>query len=245
MELADFLAGHNVTVSLPTLPGHGTHAADLFNYRWQDWFDCVKTEHRRLAKVCDEVFVCGLSMGGTLALHLAAHRPVQGVIALAAAVQFPPWQKYGVRLAKNIIKFRRKKSGEDVHDGVAKAKLGSYRRYPYYAVDQFFQLVEHVRAELPEIEQPLLIVHSPGDHTVDFENAQIIFDSVASTHKRKVELQDSFHVITVDVEKELVQQEVIAFLREHSALLKKPAVKRAKPKRKPTSKTSPKSVGRR
>ncbi|MFQ5771366.1 MAG: alpha/beta hydrolase, partial [bacterium] len=157
VELGEFLACKKLTVSIPTLPGHGTHAGDLFNYTWQDWFDCVKAAHLELQNTCEEVFVCGLSMGGTLALHLAAHKPVQGVISLAAAVDFPHWQKLAARSLKGIIKFRHKKGGEDVREQAAKAKLGSYQRYPLYAVDQLFQLIDHVRADLSELTRPILI----------------------------------------------------------------------------------------
>ncbi len=218
IALGKFLAEHNLTFSIPTLPGHGTHSADLFNYTWRDWFECVKQAHARLAAECEEVFVCGMSMGGTLALHLAAHRPVRGVVSLAAPIHYPNWQVRAVRLIKSVKRFRVKRGGEDVHDLSAKAELGSYRRYPYYAVDQLFQLLTHMRTDLPEIVQPLLIMHSRNDHTVDFENAQIIYDEVSSQDKRLVELTESYHIITVDYDRDKVQNELLGFIETHSKL---------------------------
>lgn len=206
------------TVAIPTLPGHGTYSGDLFNYSWRDWFSCVKSEFEALRKRCDEVFVCGLSMGGTLALHLAAHRPVQGVIALAAAVEFPGWQKYTVKAAKRVLRFRHKRKGEDCRDAGQKSKLQSYHRYPYSAVEQLFQLVEHVRQDLPEVEAPLLVMHSHQDHTIKFDNSWIIFNSVGSRVKEKIDLDESYHVITADVERERVKKEVVRFIVEHSHL---------------------------
>lgn len=220
LELADFLKSKKLTVSIPTLPGHGTHSADLFNYTWRDWFNCVKDAHHEMQTVCKEIFVCGLSMGGTLALHLAAHKPVQGVISLSGAVAFPQWKKIGAKYLKNVIKFRHKKKGEDVYDQSARPKLGSYQRYPLYAVAQLFQLIDHARDDLPEITQPILIIHSRNDHTVDFSNAQIIFDSVSSAQKYKIDLERSYHVITVDVDKEKIKHEILNFIQTHSRLLK-------------------------
>jgi len=240
LELGAFLEKNGLNVSIPTLPGHGTYSGDLFNYTWQDWFDCVKREYALLSNQCEEVFVCGLSMGGTLALHLAAHTPVAGVIALSAAVDFPQWKVQGAKVAKKILKFRQKRGGEDVHAVKEKAKLGSYRRYPYYAVDQLFQLVRHVREDLPEVNEPLLVMHSELDHTVKFHNAQMIFDAVRSADKHKVDLQNSFHVITVDDEKKQVQAEVLRFIRKHSKSIKptKPPVAK---KKSPQTRTGSKS----
>ncbi len=231
LELGEFLASKNLTVSIPTLPGHGTHSGDMFNYTWKDWFSCVKAEYRVLQESCEEVFVCGLSMGGTLALHLAAHKSVQGVISLAAAVEFPAWKKLGVKYFKSVIKYQHKRSGEDVREQSAKSYLGSYQRFPLYAVDQLFQLVEHVRGDLSEISQPALIMHSKKDHSVKFANSEIVFNSISSKDKRKVDLLNSYHVITVDVEKEQVKDEVIKFIESHSKLLKAETARKKTAKR--------------
>lgn len=239
LELAEFLADQGITVALPTLPGHGTYSADLFKFTWRDWFACVKTAHDELEQRCDEVFVAGLSMGGALALHLAAHRPVPGVIALAAAVRLPSWKKMAVGLLKDVWKYRRKRNGEDVRNVSAKEKLRSYDRFPLKAAHELFRLLEHVRDDLPEITAPILIMHAKEDHTVPFENAQEIYDRVSSTDKRKVDLEQSYHVITVDYDKEQVKQDVSGFIQSHSQALdaqpsqrkkaKKSAAKASKP----------------
>jgi carboxylesterase len=221
LELGEWLAGKNLTVSIPTLPGHGTHSADMFNYTWRDWVAVVEAGHQELQAVCEEVFVCGLSMGGALALNLAANTPsIKGVISLAAPSQFPTWQKVAARLLKKTQKFRHKKGGEDVHDISTRPRLGSYRRYPYYAVDQLFQLVDHVRDQLPKVTQPILIMHSRKDHTISFRNSEMIFNLVSSSDKRKVDLQESYHIITVDFEKERVWEEVMGFIQNHSEIVK-------------------------
>lgn len=231
LEFGEFLKKQDITVSIPTLPGHATHSADLFSYTWRDWFDCVKEGHEQLTRVCKEVFVCGLSMGGTLALHLAAHRPVDGVIALSAPIEFPGWQTMAVRYLKGLKKFRHKRGGEDVRDESAKAKLGSYQKYPLYAAEQFFRLLDHVRRDLPEVTQPILIMHAKNDHAVAFSNSAIIFDEIGSKEKLKIDLEESYHIITVDVEKERVKQEMLNFIKTQSKILQsQPARKSAKKK---------------
>ena len=220
LELWDYLARQNITVSMPTLPGHGTYSADLLNYTWRDWVDCVKVAYDALAAQCEETFVGGLSMGGTLALHLAAHNTVNGVISMSAAMDLPSWKKVTVRFLKGLKKFRNKRGGEDVRDQTAKEQLASYQRYPLYAADQLFQLIDHVRNDLPEIQAPLLVLHSKQDNTVPFSNSDLIFNSVSSKDKRKVDLEASYHIITVDFEKEKVKEEAFKFIQSHSKILK-------------------------
>ena len=61
----------------------GCSPKDLSKCKWHDWFEASKNELFNLRKRCKKVFVIGLSMGGSLALHLAAHYQVEGVVALA------------------------------------------------------------------------------------------------------------------------------------------------------------------
>ncbi|MCG8603395.1 alpha/beta fold hydrolase [bacterium] len=234
LDLGHFLSKKKLTVSIPTLPGHGTHSGDLFNYTWKDWFSCVKEQYHLLWEKCEEVFVCGLSMGGALALHLAAHRPMNGVVALAAAVKPPGWQEYSVRILKYAMRFRTKRGGEDVKDVASKEKLASYRRFPLYAVDQLFRLAAHVRDDLSEVHQPILIIHSKNDHTIPITSSELVFNSVSSADKRKVDLEESYHVITVDVEKERVWNEVWEFIHGHSKHLAESHETR--PRRRPDAK---------
>ncbi|MFJ4940988.1 alpha/beta hydrolase, partial [Streptomyces pseudovenezuelae] len=84
---AQHLAEHGLTVSLPLLPGHGTRWQDMALTGWQDWYAEVDRELRALTERCTSVFVAGLSMGGTLALRLAAKHgdAVRGVVVVNPA----------------------------------------------------------------------------------------------------------------------------------------------------------------
>jgi carboxylesterase len=103
-----------------------------------------------------------------------------------------------------------------VYDVSSRAKLGSYRRYPYYAVHQLFSLVEHVRDDLPEVVQPILIMHAHKDHTIPFSNSELLVQWVGSKEKFKVDLHKSYHVITADSEKEVVMREVLSFIKKYT-----------------------------
>jgi len=207
---------------LPRLPGHGTRPEDLLDCRWQEWAGAIEEAYVDLSHECDEVFLCGLSMGGTLALNVAVNHPVAGVVTLAAPIVFPRWQQVTVRYLKHIRTFRHKKDGEDVSDTAARAYLDSYRKYPYFSIEQLFLLTNHVRHQLSRIAVPVLVVHSRQDHTVDFSNADRILEGISSEDKEKVTLERSFHIITVDCEKNLVCDAIWRFITEHSKVLTVP-----------------------
>ena len=81
---ADYLAGQDLTVSLPRLPGHGTTWQDLARTGSDDWLAEVDAAFGKLAGQCEQVFVFGLSMGGCLALRLAETRgsAVRGLVVV-------------------------------------------------------------------------------------------------------------------------------------------------------------------
>ena len=71
---AKHLAAAGFTVRAPRLPGHGTRWQEMNNTVWQDWYAEIERTYRELADKCDQIFVMGLSMGGSLALRLAEEK---------------------------------------------------------------------------------------------------------------------------------------------------------------------------
>ena len=89
---AEYLAAQGYAVSVPRLPGHGTTWQDMNKTTWADWYGEVERAFEALANQVDTVVVCGLSMGGGLALRLAADHPdrVAGLVLVNPAVAHRP-----------------------------------------------------------------------------------------------------------------------------------------------------------
>jgi carboxylesterase len=65
------------------------------------------------------------------------------------------------------------------------------------------------------MSQPALVIHGRNDHTCPFEkNSDFAISRLGSSTKRLIALDESFHVITVDSEKERVAQETIEFVAQ-------------------------------
>lgn len=227
-ELAEYLSSKEITVLVPLLSGHGTNPGELDRTTWKQWFADVRDAYHRLNESSDEIFVGGLSMGGTLALHLASHYPVQGIFTFAAPVLFDNPKIRYISLVKKFFKYYPKQGGPDIHNLEAKQKIRCYNQYPLRAVQQLQQLIRHTCDDLGEILAPILVIHSKQDHTIPYKNAELIINHVASKDKKIRFLENSYHVITMDYDKERIKRETFEFIYAHSKLLNHKGAKHQK-----------------
>ena len=82
--LGQYLAAAGMTVSGIRLRGHGTQPEDLAKVSWRDWLADVDAGFTELRRHCAQVCIAGLSLGGALALHAAAHNSVARVVTFSA-----------------------------------------------------------------------------------------------------------------------------------------------------------------
>ena len=103
--------------------------------------------------------------------------------------------------------------GSDIHDAAARRVHPSAHLMPLSAVIELLKLSAAVRPRLNRVTQPTLIIHSRRDHSCPMRrNVDFVMSRLGSAQKRAVILEESFHVITVDSEKERVASEVIDFV---------------------------------
>jgi carboxylesterase len=212
-ELADRLQlEFKWTVSVPLLPGHGTKPEDLIEISWREWEDCCEQEYRRLSECCEKIFVCGQSMGGTLSLLLASRYPVDGIITLAGAAFLKDWRLILLPIAKHLITYNKKSKGPDIRNAAIKSLIPSYQKYPVRSVEEFLKLLDHTRNNLHKVTAPALLIHSRKDRTIHFSNLDYIYHHISSTAKEKVVLEYSYHIISLDVDKERVYNKIRNFI---------------------------------
>lgn len=213
-DFAATLSGQGYTVWVPLLPGHGTKPQDLMEVTWQDWFTFARQCLLKLKSQCDKVIVSGQSMGGSLALNLSAVESVDAVLSLAGAAFLKDWRLKLLPIARRFLHYQYKSRGPDVSLKEVKKNSASYHKYPLRSIDELLQLLAFTRQNLSRVSAPLLLIHSKRDHTVTYANMDYIYTRVSSSIKQKRSLQNSRHIISVDVEKEKVFRWVSNFLEE-------------------------------
>jgi len=217
--LGEHLAAAGYDVLAPLLAGHGLTPEAMARTRWPDWVRSAEDAFRSLQGDCREVFVAGQSLGGTLALHLAATQPVNGVIAMGAMGSPRFFKDWRLRLIGGLKYFVRwhvpDETDCDLGDPGALRSLHSYLRRPSVCIQSLLQFLRVIEAELPRISAPALILHGRRDRTVDVGNAPFILDRIGSADKRLTWFEGSGHTITVDLERNDVNATVLSWLRAH------------------------------
>ena len=213
----EYLAANGLTVLGPRLPGHGTRWQELNLTRWQDWYGEAERAFDRLRSRCEQVFVMGLSMGGTLTLRLAEERgdDIAGIVTVnPSLLTLRRDAKLLPYLAKVVPSI--KAIGDDIRKpGVSER---AYDRTPLRAAASLAQLWKLVAADLGRVTQPLLTFRSADDHVVEAASGRLLLAAVGSEDVREVVLENSYHVATLDNDAELIFRESLAFVRSHTAV---------------------------
>jgi carboxylesterase len=209
--LGEWLASKGLSVTAPRYPGHGTTPDDLATSTWEQWEAEARSALEELAARTDDVVIAGLSMGGSMGLHLAANHPdvVKGIAVVNAFIHNPQ-----LKFARVARLFARTRPG--VGNDIKKPAQNEapYDRVPYAAIVQLHRMLKQVQSELPRVRQPLLVFNAPEDHVVPKHNAQYILDRVGSTEKELVTLPNSYHVATLDYDAETIQDRILEFAKD-------------------------------
>ncbi|HWB70792.1 MAG TPA: alpha/beta fold hydrolase [Egibacteraceae bacterium] len=214
--LAEALAAAGFAVELPRLPGHGSRWQDLRGSTWRDWAGEAAAGLQRLGARSRAQVVVGLSMGGTLALHLAQSAGRQ----LAGLVLVNPWIHARDRRLKLLPLLKWVLPAvAGVGNDIAKpgADERAYPKIPPRAVASALELIEQVREEFAVVNVPTLVFTSRQDHVVDPDSSRIVLHGIASHDKQQVWLERSYHVATLDYDLPEIVERTAAFARRVAA----------------------------
>ena len=241
--VAQGLARAGYTVSCCQLAGHGGTVEELRSSTWKDWYASVEEAHDRLKEHCDVVLAGGLSMGGILATHLAQNRPdeVDGLVLYAPTLWMNGWSMpwyarvlrwvYPTRFRLEMNLEERAPYGikdERIRSFVVNSMLGTDSSAagvfttPLRSFAHFNSLVSTVKRRLSEIKSPALIMHPRDDDMADIDNA-FHFQRHLGGPVDMVVLDDSYHIVTLDRQRNVVVEKSVEFARSVAARLGKMA----------------------
>lgn len=221
---AEHLAAEGFAVRLPLLPGHGTSWQDLATHRWQEWHEAVDHAYRELEASCDAVFTAGLSMGGTLALRVAATRPVAGTVVVNPGLHIDDPRSAVVGALKHVLRSTPAIANDILKPGMDE---GAYDRTPVAAAHELKKMFKDTVTLLPRISAPVRVFRSTVDHVVSDHSIDLLRRHLQAPLELSL-LENSYHVATLDNDAEEIFRGSVDFIRKTMAARTGPADARSK-----------------
>lgn len=196
-HLAAYLHQWGFHVVVMRLAGHGSTPEILAKTTAEEWKDSAMEAWNILKDLAPHRSIVGVSLGGALALHLAAQGglAVDRVVSIAAPI-YLKWMRGVGRLLPALAPihpfvYKRRlqvASREELVD------LGFYDRIPLSALHALMTFVrEEVRPALPAVRVPTMIAHALGDDKVHPKSAKYIYSRVGASQKELLWLPHAAH----------------------------------------------------
>ena len=207
------------TVHAPVLPGHARTLPAFARSGAAEWMGAAREAYRALRTTHDRVAICGMSMGGALALWIAAEEPdVRAVVGIApylhlskpmeALLLLTPIAALGARFLSGA-------GGRSVHDPEAARAIIAYRRSTPRLLRQLAIVTRAAFNALPSVLQPVLVIQSREDNRIPAESAARAFARIGSNDKTLDWVTGAGHVLTVDFGHTEMERRIIGWLDVH------------------------------
>lgn len=228
--LARHLHQNGFTVHAPHIAGY-TFGSET--QTWKDWLQEAQRHYWALKEKCETVSVVGLSMGATLSLMLASVEQPTCIVLLSACLAYNGWSipfySFLLRIAPYVPFLQRYRFAEAEPFGIkneemrARVKRGLAKDHiaesgadalSYKQISQGLRLADNIWAHLDNIHAPALFVHAADDETAHPKSIEKAIPLISSKIKRLHLLGDCYHMVTVDNERDTVNQETCLFLKQ-------------------------------
>ncbi|PWH16496.1 MAG: hypothetical protein DDG60_03960 [Anaerolineae bacterium] len=210
---------HGFTCLGVRLTGHATQPADMIRSRYTDWLASVEDGYHLLSGATRRVFLAGLSMGGVLALTLAAELPIAGVVAMSTPYALPQdWRLNHTTWLSKLQPYLPKNNappGTGWFDQQAWQDHIAYPQNPVRSIGELKKLLHIMHAALPKVTAPTLLIYSQDDLYLPLgseTSMNSIYAHLGSMRKEKLLLAGSGHVLTRDAQRETVFQATADFI---------------------------------
>ena len=212
--LGEYLAKQGHTVLGVRLAGHATRPEDMIRVRWQDWLASVEDGWHILSGCTERIFVMGLSMGGILTLLFAADHPAAGIVVMASPHHLPNDPRMPFIKVISMFKPYMPKGPPNWYDWEAYNQHTSYPQDVTRAYAELRDLVIEMRAALPRVTSPALLIYSRQDATVKAEERHMeqIYSALSSADKQMLWIENSGHNIARDAQRQRVFEAAADFV---------------------------------
>jgi len=215
--MGEYLHRQGFTVLGIRLGGHSTRPEDLIRSKYTDWLASFEDGFHLLSGMAERVHAVGFSMGGSLALLAASYLPVMSIVSMSAPYKLPDdWRLGYTEIISRFVPYLPKRKGPPGAGWVDKEAWRdhiSYPQNPVRSLGELNKLLGELRAALPKLKTPTLVMHSRNDNYVPPLNADGIYNDLGSPDKHMLWIENSGHALPRDAQRETVFRAAVDFIR--------------------------------
>lgn len=234
LPLAKRLNKSGYTVHVPFIRGYGYEHGDNAHSvtHWEDWHAKVLVEFHALKQKHTAVAVGGLCIGAVLSLSIAAELgdEVAALSLLATTLYYDgwsiPWYRFMLPVGyytpfRYIYSYREREpfglKNEQLRKWVARemsqkdSSMAGAATLTLPAIHEAELLIKSVKKSLPRITAPALIIHAVEDDVSTPRSARFVAENIGSRTVESILLHNSYHMLTIDNEREKVADNTIRF----------------------------------
>ncbi|WP_078410411.1 alpha/beta hydrolase [Priestia abyssalis] len=211
--LGRFLEEKGYSSHAPLYKGHGNVSPEEFIKTGpSDWWSSVQEGYQLLkAKGYEKIAAAGISLGGVFSLKLAMEVPVVGVVPMCAPMGF----KEKDTLEKMVRHYTAEyKKLEGKTEPEITCEVEGLQLKETNAVHGLTELVGKVAGQLHNVKAPAYIIQGRHDDIIDMKSPDMIYEHIQSEKKELNWYEQSGHVITLDQERNRVEEDVFQFLEK-------------------------------
>lgn len=216
-----------------TVPGY-TLAPDPVSPDWRRWRDAAIAVVESRVGRDDPVVLGGLCMGGVLAAAAAleSRRRIAGLVLISPTFTYDGWGLPPIRHLRHLGYWTRLDRYFSVAErepyGIKNPKIRKWvareleqraqsaagpARVPLRALREGERMMAAVRARLKDLDCPLLVIHAREDEITRLESVQRLFDTLPTLDKELAVLEDSYHMVTIDNDRQEVASLLAHFVK--------------------------------
>ena len=230
-KYGNFLYELGFDVYCYSFPGHGDDLDNIQKVTYKDWCNFAQEKYSFLRAQYKNFFVSGLCLGAAISLYLAEHNSdLTGIISLSTTLFLDgfcmPKRRCLLPLAlKTVFRYfytfpeddclgvKNITTRKSLAKIMSKTTIGM-DNYPLSCVYELLELSKIVRKDLKKINTPILIIHSKYDNLTSVKSAKVVYEGISSKNKKYIELEDSYHMVLYDNEKQFVMKSVAEFIHD-------------------------------
>jgi len=219
--LGEYLHRRGFHVEAPLLPGHGRSVGDFRRVSADDLTSAARAAYVELRDRSSWTGVIGLSMGGALAVQVAAEFADLPALGLAAPyLEMPRRIERAARISwlwGPFVPLVESTEGLSIFDPVERTRNLAYGVFTAGALRALYETVRRAAAASPRVKAPTLVIQSREDNRISIGAAERAFARLGATEKRLEWISGASHVITVDFGREHVFELLASWLEQHRA----------------------------